>query len=269
MNRFLFVVLILVFFGCNLTKKSKSEINLKNLSTAASLIDEATKFERTISNKKLISELEKKTPNFNFISYASQVRVKNNNSINQFNLGIKIHNNNKILLTGSLIIPLFKALLTTDEVTFYERINRSYFKRKYSSLPAGLENRINYNNIQNMLLGIPFVGLDQVKWKQSFTPQLIKLQSVSRKNKTRLNCEFDLKSLRLKKQALFLDDVIFEVNYSEYQSVLDSDYPNKIQIKFLDDKSTITIEMNIKISSLDSEPNFSFKIPKGYTEISL
>ena len=100
MNRFLFVVLILVFFGCNLTKKSNSEINLKNLSAAASLIDEATKFERTISNKKLISELEKKTPNFNFISYASQVRVKNNNSTNQFNLGIKIHNNNKILLTG-------------------------------------------------------------------------------------------------------------------------------------------------------------------------
>ena len=31
-----------------------------------------------------------------------------------------------------------------------------------------------------------------------FTPQLIKLQSVSRKNKTRLNCEFDLKITQTK-----------------------------------------------------------------------
>lgn len=269
MNRFLIIVCILVLIGCKVTKEAKPEINLKDLSTAASLIDEAIKLERTIPNKKLISELEKKNPTFNFISYACQVKVKNNNSTNQFNLGIKIHNNNKMLLTGSLIIPLFKALLTTDEVTFYERINRSYFKRKYSSLPAGLENQITYNNIQNMFLGVPFVGFDQVKWKQFFTSKSIKLQSVLRKSKTRINCEFDLKSLRLKKQALFLDDVVFEVIYSEYQSVLDSDFPNKIQIKFLDAKSTISIEMNLKISSLDSEPNFNFKIPKGYKEITL
>ena len=59
----------MVLIGCKATKEVKPEINLKDLSTAASLIDEAIKLERTIPNKKLISELEKKNPTFNSVSY--------------------------------------------------------------------------------------------------------------------------------------------------------------------------------------------------------
>ena len=51
MNRFIIIVCILMLIGCKLTKEAKPEINLKDLSTAASLIDEAIKLERTISKQ--------------------------------------------------------------------------------------------------------------------------------------------------------------------------------------------------------------------------
>ena len=55
------------------------------------------------------------------------------NSTNQFNIGIRIKENEKILISGSLLIPLFKGLLTRDQISFYEKISRSYYKGSYAS----------------------------------------------------------------------------------------------------------------------------------------
>ena len=270
MMRILVLFFLSLLVGCNISSKFPKNLDPKNLSASPLSIEEKNKFLiRSVLNKKLIAEIKGKRPEFNFLSYSSQVKINNNQTTNQFNLGIKIQNKKKLLLTGSFIIPLFKALFTEEEVMFYEKINRSYFKREYRDLPILMNSQFNLGYFQNIIVGNPIIELDQLRWKQFFDNKTIRVQAFSKKNQSKIECEFDFKTLRLKRQVVFTKDQTLEINYEGYEIVRNIELPNELKIKYSNNKTTILINLKLKISRVDSELGFIFKIPDGYKEMLL
>ena len=109
MRIFLLVILI-IFSGCNITKKANTSLTLKKIPT-----------------KRIIENVEKNKSDFTYLLLRSQATVIENGSKSQFNISIRIKNDDKILISGSLLIPLFKGLLTKNKLMFYEKLNKSYY----------------------------------------------------------------------------------------------------------------------------------------------
>ena len=59
----------------------------------------------------------------------SQATIVNNGTTHQFNISIRLKKQEQILISGSLLIPLFKGLLTKNDLVFYEKLNKSFYSR--------------------------------------------------------------------------------------------------------------------------------------------
>ena len=246
---FLFSLLII---GCNAFKKVEYKTDFKKIST-----------------NRLIEEIEKRNPNFNFINYRAQATVLEQNSTSQFNIGIRIQKNEKILITGSILIPLFKGLLTREEIAFYEKISRSYYKDKYTSFSREFDNKVNLNTFQNLLVGLPIINLKEKKWKQVTHNQAYRLQSLLKQDDLRIIYDFSPISLRLISQEIIFNNNILKVNYGKYKITSGQLFPEEIKM-FLDtENKKIEIMLSIKTNKLEGPASFPFKIPKGYKSIKL
>ena len=139
--------LSLLLLGCKPLKKAENSSDFNKIST-----------------KNLINQIDERKPIYNFLALRSQATIIDNNSSSQFNLGIRIQKNEKILVSGSFLIPLFKGLLTKDNISFYEKINRSYYVGNYQYLSQLLTYKLNLQSFQNILLGQPVADLNKMRW---------------------------------------------------------------------------------------------------------
>ena len=152
---------------------------------------------------------------------------------------------------------------------FYEKINRSYFKRDYKDLPILLNSQFNLNYFQNIIVGNPIIDLDELRWKQFFDNKIIKVQADSKRNQLKIEYEFDFETLKLKRQIVYKEDQTLEINYKGFETLRNIELPNEIEIIYTNNKKITLIDLKLKISRLDSEFEFTFKIPNGYKEIVL
>lgn len=246
---FLFSLLII---GCNAFKKVEYKTDFKKIPT-----------------KRLIDEIEKRKPNFNFIIYRAQATVLEKNSTNQFNILIRIEKNEKILITGSILIPLFKGLLTREEIAFYEKIGRSYYKEKYTSFSREFNHEVNLNTFQNLLIGLPIINLKEKEWKQATNNQTYSLQSLSKQENLIIKYDFSPISLRLISQEIVFNKNILKVNYGKYNSTNGQLFPQEIKMFFDSENKKTEVILSIKTNKLGEPVSFPFKMPKGYKPIKL
>ena len=242
----------LLIIGCNALKKAEYRTDLKKLST-----------------KSLINEIEKRSPNFNFIVYRSQATLEEENSTNQFNIGIRIKENEKILISGSLLIPLFKGLLTRNQISFYEKISRSYYKGSYEFFSKKFNQELTLRSFQNLIIGLPIIKLTEKKWKQTINNQTYSLEAFSKKNNVTIRYDFSPINLRLISQSITFNNNQLMVKYGKYKITKGKLFPQEIEIFLRSGSKELTTSLNLKINKLGSPVSFPFKIPKGYKPIKL
>ena len=115
--------IIIIFFlfisSCNLTKNTSSNTALKK-----------------IPIKILKEKIENNNNRFSFLMLRSQATIVNNGTTNQFNISIRLKKQEQILISGSLLIPLFKGLLTKNDLVFYEKLNKSFYRGNYDYIKS-------------------------------------------------------------------------------------------------------------------------------------
>ena len=242
----------LLILGCKSFKKVQYKSNLKKITT-----------------KTLINEIKNREPQYDFLSIRSQSTITENTSITQFNLGIRIQKDKKILINGSILIPIFKALLTNKNASFYEKISRTYYKGGYTYLSHKLNYEFNLNNFQNMLTGQPVISLAGKKWRQQETNENYALEFYSKKNNINVLYMFNPVDLSLIRQEISSNNSKLIVEYEQYQKVEGSSFPQKVKISAKSEAKELKILLDLKMNKKGNSDIFFFQIPKGYKEVKL
>ena len=249
--------IIFVFFlfisSCNLTKSSSSNAALKKIPT-----------------KILKEKIENNKNKFSYLMLRSQATIVNNGSTNQFNLSIRLKNEEKILISGSLLIPLFKGLLSKNDFTFYEKLNKSFYNGNYDYISDLLNFDFSLVSFQNLITGKPIESLKNQKLKQSFENKNYVLSSYNRKSKLYHKYYFEPITFNLKKQV-FTDEnnKILTVEYRDYKLIENNFYPQKVIINKKNNEKELKISLNSKIRRINEKISFPFKIPNGYKKLQL
>lgn len=186
--------------------------------------------------------------------------------------GIDIHIEKDTLIyinVRYLGISVAKALITPEQVEYYEKLNNSYFEGDYSLINQLLGTEVDFNRLQNILLGQLLDSKTDQALIATIEDGLHKLAPAER-NDIESVYFFEDKNALLKKESItdFFSNRRLTISYPNYQKIHNFVLPTEINIKAEQEK---VINLNIiydKVSFNETSP-INYKVPSGYKKIDL
>ena len=241
-----------MFLNCKALTKADTERSFKKIST-----------------KDLIKNILEEQVSYNSLFIRSKVTITEKGSSNQINLSIRIKNNDKILVSGSLLIPLFKALITEKEIAFYEKIKKTYYIEDYNTLTSIINFKLSLNSLEKLFVGMPMGDFKGARFSQLTNIENYILESNNKK--VQATYIFNPFTYKLTEQKLYssLTNSELTIQYSNYKTIDGKNFPQKIIIIAKGKKRNLKILLNLNSNRIDEELSFPFEIPKDYKKTEL
>ena len=253
--RFPVFIFLLVLTGCS---PKKSSIDFPN-----SYSDIVTN--KSISNDKIDYE------NLNFIDFpnlilSSTANLEYNNNNYGFDLNLRFSKGNKMLVSGSLILPIFKVLIESDKVLGYQKVDRTFFQASFNDISSKLGVELNYAEIENLFLGNPVLDLKTLNGFKTYKNDANMLIYNLDIDNVSYNMIFDPKSNKLLSQEItqLESKKYLKIYYNSFQKLNDFDLPCLVGILINDGKNIIKLSISTKSKEVSNQISFPFKIPSNY-----
>jgi Domain of unknown function (DUF4292) len=253
MNRFFAIALLVFFVSC----KSKS------------VAVEASKPTTRMSSNKIIENYNNNKLEFSTLYIKSNVAYADDKRSQNVTAEIKIKKDQQILVSVRFLgITMAKASITPTAVSYYEKIGGTYFEGDFSSLSQWLGTDLDYNKIQNMLLGRAIDDLEKGKYSESFVDQIYKLEDVS-SNKILKSFFFDATTFMINKQEVTqtAEGRMIQVAYSDNAIYKEATLPTKVLINTIQKKGKTQINLEYSTITFNEELSFPYDVPNGYKRV--
>ena len=224
---------------------------------------------KEISAEEIIAAHYNNKINFSTVYIKSNVRFSDEKQTQNVTAEIKIKKDEQILISVRFLgITMAKALITPTSVSYYEKMNGTYFEGDFSGLSQWLGTDLDFSKIQNMLLGEAFDNLQQGKYALSKGEQGFELADLQ-SGKTKKTFFLDTEKSQIQKQEINQpeQDRMLQVSYSERASFNEGAVPMQVLIKALQAKGKTEISFNYNAVSFNEELSFPYSIPNGYKRI--
>jgi hypothetical protein len=122
---------------------------------------------KKLSVKEIIKKHDKNKSDFTTLIAKLKVRYKDPDQSQNISVSMRIAKDEKIWISASLIIPLAKVLITPEKISYYNKIDRTYFEGDFSLLSNWLGTELNFEQIQSLLLGESLYDFNKEKHSAS------------------------------------------------------------------------------------------------------
>ncbi|APY09653.1 deoxyuridine 5'-triphosphate nucleotidohydrolase [Winogradskyella sp. J14-2] len=220
-----------------------------------------------LSAKQVIKQHQKNNADFKTLSGKVKIELIQDQKEQGHTFNIRIEKDKTIWLSASFGVA--RMMITPEKVRFYNKIDNEYFDGDYKLLSDFVGVDLDFNRVQNILLGQAIFDLKSEPHKVSVNENSYALQPKDQNALLELfylinPSHFKMDSLQLFQQ---LKKRILQVDYKSYQEVKNQILPKDIRIIAVEDSDQVTITMEFKSLTLNEDVRFPFKIPAGYKEI--
>ncbi|MCY3997886.1 MAG: DUF4292 domain-containing protein [Flavobacteriaceae bacterium] len=221
----------------------------------------------------LVDEIEKAYPKHKALNIRGTALFTNGNISEKINIQLRMIQNKAIWINAVMIVPIARVLVTPETIQFYERFQKTYFEDDYQAIRTFLNNdQVNFQLIENLLLGKSLIDISNVKWKTIDNPINYILIAERTKGKTIPTLFIDPKSFLLQEQRILLPGTTKTLNirYKNHISVEGNDYPRVIEMSIVEPQQVVQVVIEYKqINLFDQDVAIPFKIPENYKPILL
>ncbi len=223
---------------------------------------------KKLTSNKIIENNYKNKKGFSTLNISAGAKYRDEKSSQSVSAEIKIKKDEKILVIIRVLgFPVAKALITPDKVKYYEKINNTYFEGDYQSLSQWLGTDLDFNKVQNLLIG---EAIDDLS-KSVFTNDIInKMYKLSNNDSiTEKYFFFEPDQFLLKDQQIIQaqKEQMFEVNYSNFQEFSNTLMPSHLDINAIQKKDKTNISIDYRSVTFNEEVTFPYSVPEGYERI--
>ena len=182
---------------------------------------------------------------------------------------LRMENKKNIWLSATMLIPIAKMLITPDQVSFYEKFQKTYFEGNFDLINAPFNTSFDYTDIENIFLGKPFLDPGAGKWKQISNPQYYILLPQGKRSGLQPTLFFDPVSFLLKEQRVLLPESPYSltIKYLRHLRVEGKSLPSLIEVTLFDGTKSQRLELEFTRTDFTEGIRFPFEIPKGYSKI--
>lgn len=249
-------IILLIFVSALLGCKSKAA--LAELGATSEL-----------STKKIIDKHYDNSKNFKTVYIRAHTHYKDDKQSLALSSEIKIKKDEIILISIRFLgITMAKGIITPTEVKYYEKNGSSYFEGDYTTLSDWLGTDLNFDKVQNMLIGQAMDDLRIGKFKNTIEDKYYKLEEISN-GTTQKSFFFEAANLLIKKQEI--DQISKErklaVSYPEYKEYSEGTLPLKVLIEAFHKKDKTSISLEYKNITFNEDLSFPYSVPSDYERI--
>ncbi|MES2544462.1 MAG: DUF4292 domain-containing protein [Bacteroidota bacterium] len=224
---------------------------------------------KEISTSKIIENHIANKKNFSSLYIKASASYKDEKQSQNVSAEIKIKKDEKILISVRFLgITMAKALITPKEVKYYDKINGNYFEGNYAGLSEWLGTDLDFQKVQNLLLGQAIDDLKKGDYKSSIENKLYKIETI-KESPTNKTFYFESDHFLVKKEEIFQvpQDRKLLVNYPDYKEFAEGIFPLQIIIEAIQKKGKTNIDIDYKQFSFNEELSFPYSVPDGYERI--
>lgn len=248
----IFSLAVLVLFNCKSTKTIK---------------EGAANFE--LSTRQLIKENAKQEVSFK--TFQSRLKItfiqKGKSQTHSVNFRAKKDEALWINATFSVI----RALVTPEKVSFYNKLDNTYFDGDYKYLSDLLGTELDFYKVQNLLFGETLFNLKQSDYTSSVDDQSYIVQPKEQRELFEIFFLLNPSNFKVKSQQISQPKEFrhLQIDYMSHQEVAGQIIPEIVKVIAVEANEETIINLEFKSVSLNEELRFPFKIPTGFEKIEL
>ena len=224
-----------------------------------------------LSTSRIIENVDRNKLNFSTLYIKSNVRYESEKQSQNVTAEIKIKKDEMILVSLRFLgITMAKALITPTKVQYYEKMGSSYFEGDYSVLSKWLGTDLDYQKVQNMLLGQALDNLKKGKYKNSIENNTYKLEEYLDGNTSKsVYITADKYEITVQEIIQKMQERSVNISYSDYKQFYQVNLPSNLRINAVDKGNKTNININYNSVTVNEDLSFPYSVPSGYDQISI
>ena len=219
---------------------------------------------------KVINGHYKNQHDFKTLNIRANAKYEDEKQSHSMNADIRIKKDEIIWINIKFLgIPMAKAMITPTKVSYYEKINNTYFEGDFSMLSNWLGTDLDFSKVQNLFLGKAIDDLTKDKWVSEVVEKMFKL-SLPNSSDIAKEFYFEGANYLLKKETITQasKNRNLEIRYPSFKEEKGMFLPNEINIK-AEQKDKVTIDIEYKNTTFNENLSYPFSIPSGYTAVEI
>ena len=246
------VVLLLLFCSCKTAKTITGKEASLNLTT-----------------KQLIRENAKKAATFNTLQSKLKITYTQGDDTQSYTVNYRMEKDKVLWMSAPL--GIVRAMITPNRVAFYNKLDNTYFDGDFSYLSELLGTPLNFNQVQNIILGETLFGLEENPMTSSTHDGSYVLQPKEQQQLFEIFYLIYPDLLKVKSQQLSQNtqQKHLQIDYLAYQNVDNQVLPEQVKVIAVEADKEFIAELEFKSVTLNEDLRFPFSIPTGYKKIVL
>lgn len=226
---------------------------------------------KRVDIKVLTTEIAKAEENINTFRARIKAVYNDQKRKQQVNVNFRLDNGKTFWMSANMLIPIAKLLVTPEEVQFYEKFQKTYYKGNIDFLNQQLGSNFTFQDLQNIFLGNPVTDLRKVKVERISHPRYYVLTPKEKGQRFRPTYFFDPVNFRLVEQRFLVAGTAqsLSIKYTNNQQLEGKIVPKNIEISTFDGNNFL--QLSLEYLRVDFPKNLTtpFSIPSGYKKIEL
>ncbi|MBM1105297.1 DUF4292 domain-containing protein [Aurantibacter crassamenti] len=184
-------------------------------------------------------------------------------------VSLRIEKDKAIWISAPL--GIVKAYITPNRVSFYNKLDNEYFDGDFSYLSNILGTELDFDKVQNLLLGQALFNLKAETYMVSVADENYQLKPKDVGTLFKTLFQIEPKNFKMSAQQISqpLRKRLLDINYKNYQKINKWILPNEIKIVAIEKDNRNVIDIAYRNIEFDQELRFPYKIPDGFKEIVL
>ena len=226
---------------------------------------------KRVELKALTAEILKAEENIGTFRARIKAEYNDQKRKQSVNVNFRLEDNKTFWMSANMLIPIAKVLITPEEVQFYEKFQKTYYKGDIAFVNQQLGTNFNFKDLQNIFLGYPISDFKNEKFERISHPQYYVLSPKTKGLRFRPTYFYDPVNFRLKEQRFLVARTgqSLSIKYTQYQQVEGKLVPKQIEISTFDGMNFLQLSLDYLRVDFPKKLTVPFGIPAGYKKIEL
>ncbi|MFL1010633.1 DUF4292 domain-containing protein [Flavisericum labens] len=222
-----------------------------------------------LSTKQLVKNNAKQAAEFKTLQSRLKITYSEGGKSQTHSVNFRAKKDEALWINASF--SLLRALVTPEKVSFYNKLDKTYFDGDYKYLSDLLGTELDFHKVQNLLLGETIYNLKEGNYNASVSEGAYVVQPKTQRDLFEIFFLLSPSNFKVASQQITQPKEMrhLQIDYLSYQDVEKQILPERIKVMAVEANEEMSINLEFKSITLNEDLRFPFKIPLGFKAIQL
>lgn len=222
-----------------------------------------------LSTRQLIKENTKQIAEFKTLQAKLKITFEQKGKSQTHSVNFRAEKDKALWISATFSI--IRAMITPEKVSFYNKLDNTYFDGDYKYLSDLLGTELDFKKVQKVLLGEALYNLKASDYTSAVDEESYIIQPKEQRALFEIFFLLNPVNFKIKSQQISQPQEFrhLQIDYLSYQEVDKQIVPERIKVIAVEANEETLINLEYKNVTLNDPLRFPFKIPSGFEKIEL